>query len=156
MAASLKSESCRRRAVEVSSRSVVVLQLVVCLLTSFRPVPAADDVTPASATAILSMSTTTTTSSSSSSSTISSSLYADRTPSLSGSNDDDDGDVLGVHDDPSSVYQVLICSRNRVPGTTSKIHHPIPNPGNRFPVFALIYLLVKKCNFGLPLNLHMW
>ena len=48
------------------------------------------------------------------------------------------------------VWQLLvICSRNRVPGPGSKIHYPVPNPGNWYPVFALITWW--KCNVGLPL-----
>jgi len=46
---------------------------------------------------------------------------------------------------------VVFCSRNRVPGPGSKIHYPVPNPGNWHPVFVLI--TDKKCNFGLPLYL---
>ena len=45
----------------------------------------------------------------------------------------------------------MICSRNRVPGPGSKIHYPVPNPGNWYPVFALI--TDEKCNFDLPLHL---
>jgi len=29
-----------------------------------------------------------------------------------------------------SEFWVVICSRNRVPGPGSKIHYPVPNPGN--------------------------
>jgi len=46
---------------------------------------------------------------------------------------------------------IVICSRNWVPGPGSKIHYPVPNPGNWYPVFTLI--TDKKCNFDLPLHL---
>jgi len=44
------------------------------------------------------------------------------------------------------VWQLLvICSRNRVPGPGSKIHYPVPNPGNWYPVFALITWWKMQC-----------
>ena len=54
----------------------------------------------------------------------------------------------------AQIFWVVICSRNRVPGPGSKIHYPVPNPGNWYPVFALI--ANEKCNFGLSLHLLMW
>ena len=50
-------------------------------------------------------------------------------------------------------WPLVICSRNRVPGPGSKIHYPVPNPGNWYPVFALI--TDEKCNFDLPLHLFI-
>ena len=55
---------------------------------------------------------------------------------------------------PTCILRVVICIRNQVPGPGSKIHYPVPNPGNWYPVFALI--TDEKCNFGLPLYLLMW
>ena len=36
------------------------------------------------------------------------------------------------------AWLVICSSRNRVPGPGSKIHYPVPNPGNWYLVFALI------------------
>jgi len=116
MAATSESEFCRLRSV-ISIRFVVV-QLVVCL----RLVRAADEVTPASAGAILSTSTaslspSSTTSSSSSSSlslssssssSSSSSFYDDRRPhtdlSFVDYSEYDADELFGVYDESSSDY----------------------------------------------------
>jgi len=45
--------------------------------------------------------------------------------------------------------RLVICSRNRVPWPGSKIHYPVPNRGNWYPVFALITSAYEKCYFGL-------
>jgi len=35
------------------------------------------------------------------------------------------------------AYEIVICTRNRVPGPGSKIHYPVPNPGNWYTVAYL-------------------
>jgi len=45
------------------------------------------------------------------------------------------------------VLQLVICSRNRVPGPGSKIPYPVPKPGNNYPVFVTI--VHNTISFGL-------